>query len=218
MSAEWGNIETFHTFVQTLLYFAEAAEYMGVYFYMLLVGTFIPVPSEILLIPAGYLAATGERNFTTLLLCGALGSLSGALINYLLARYIVHRFLGHKPIVRKVTTFFRRHGNISVFLAPLTPGMGQYISLPAGLSHMPLVRFLPLTFAANLIWVGFMLLIGYIFGEGEDARQNAARLSLILLGFVILSASLYVWRQLHSASDVSKKEQKMLEDEVDGTK
>ena len=202
-----------HTLAQYLVHFADAAGYVGVYFYMLLVGTFIPVPSEILLIPAGYLASLGERSFTLLLLSGALGSLSGAMVNYLFARYLVHRFLGHKPIVRKAAAFFRRHGNVSVFLAPLTPGLGQYISLPAGLSHMPLTRFLPLTFAANLVWVGFMLLIGYIFGEGEAARKNAALFSLLLLGFVIVSVSLYVWRQLRAAPDLTEEELEALERE-----
>ncbi len=172
---------------------------------MLLVGTFIPIPSEVLLIPSGYLASLGEKSFTLLLLAGALGSLSGALINYLLARTLIHRFLGHKAVVKKSAYFFKRHGKISVFLAPLTPGLGQYISIPAGLAHMPLRHFIPLTFAANLIWVGFMLLIGYIFGDGEAAQKQAAWFSLILLGFVILSISIYVYRELRSAR-LSKQE------------
>ncbi|WP_456431197.1 DedA family protein [Nitratifractor sp.] len=188
-----------HSLTLFLIHFADGLGYLGVYLYMLLVGTFIPVPSEILLIPAGYLASLGEKSFTLLLVSGALGSLSGALVNYTLSRYLVHRFVGRKPIVRKVGLFFRRHGKISVFLAPLTPGLGQYISIPAGLSHMRLRDFIPLTFAANLIWVGFMLLIGYIFGEGQAAHKSAAWFSLILLGFVILSVSVYVWRELRKA-------------------
>ena len=182
--------------ISLLLSFADHAGYIGVYFYMLLVGTFIPVPSEILLIPSGYLASVGQKSFVVLLICGALGSLSGALINYILAHYLINRFFKEKPLIRKVDTFFRRHGKISVFLAPLSPGMGQYISIPAGLSRMPLNIFIPLTFSANLIWVGFMLLIGYIFGEGDAAHKNAAWFSLILLGFVIVSVSIYVWREI----------------------
>jgi membrane protein DedA with SNARE-associated domain len=187
------------TLAQLLVHFADTLGYLGVYFYMLLVGTFIPVPSEILLIPSGYLASTGQKSFALLLLAGSLGSLSGALINYVLARTLVHRFLGHKPVIKKTAYFFKRHGKISVFLAPLTPGLGQYISIPAGLAHMPLKHFIPLTFAANLIWVGFMLLIGYLFGDGAAAQKQAAWFSLILLGFVILSVTIYVWRELRQA-------------------
>jgi len=184
------------TIALPLILFANKAGYLGLYLYMLLVGTFIPVPSEIILIPSGYLASIGEKSFLYLLISGAFGSLSGALINYFLSKYIVKRFLNGKKILVKVEKFFKRHGKISIFLAPLTPGMGQYISIPAGLSHMPLKEFIPLTFLANIIWVGFMLLIGYIFGEGETAHKNAALFSLILLGFVIFFVSVYVLREV----------------------
>ncbi len=195
----------FHSIINILVNFADSAGYIGVYFYMLLVGTFIPVPSEILLIPSGYLASLGEKSFLVLLLSGALGSLSGALINYFLAKKLINRLFSHKPIIKKVSNFFKRHGTISVFLAPLSPGMGQYISIPAGLSHMPLKKFIPLTFTANIIWVSFMLLIGYIFGDGENAHKNAAWFSLILFGFVIISVSIYVLLEIRKAKKIKER-------------
>ena len=153
----------FAEIVNFLVNFAHALGYIGIYFYVLLVGTFIPVPSELVLLPAGYLAAKGDMNLYVVWICAALGSLSGALINYFLAKYIVNKFLKDKPVIEKVAKFWRAHGKISVFLAPLTPGLGQYISIPAGLSHMPLRWFIPLTFSANLIWTGFLIMIGYLF-------------------------------------------------------
>jgi len=185
-----------NSIINLLVNFADHAGYIGVYLYMLLVGTFIPVPSEILLIPSGYLASIGQKSFSFLLISGAMGSLSGALINYFLSRYLINHFLSHKPVIQKVNSFFKKHGAISVFLAPLTPGMGQYISIPAGLSYMSLKKFIPLTLTSNIIWVGFMLLIGYIFGEGENAHKNSAWLSLILFGFVIISVSIYVFIEI----------------------
>jgi len=185
-----------HQIIQFLVDFCNSIGYVGVYFYMLLVGTFIPVPSELVLLPAGYLAAIGEKNLFLLWFSGALGSLSGALVNYFLAKYLVKKFLKYNSTVRKVNIFWRNHGKISVFLAPLTPGLGQYISIPAGLSHMPLRWFIPLTFCANLIWVGFMLMIGYLFGAGESAKKEVVYGSLILLGCVIIIASLYVFKEI----------------------
>jgi len=182
--------------VHFLVDFCNSIGYIGVYFYMLLVGTFIPVPSELVLLPAGYLAAVGEKNLLMLWIFGSLGSLSGALINYFLAKYIVNKFLKNKPVILKVNKFWQQHGKISAFLAPLTPGLGQYISIPAGLSHMPLKWFIPLTYSANLIWVGFMLMIGYLFGTGENAHKETVYGSLILLGGVIVLASIYVYREL----------------------
>jgi len=188
----------FEQIVNFLVHFAQTLGYGGIYFYMLLVGTFIPVPSELVLLPAGYLAAKGEMNLYLVWISAALGSLSGALINYFLAKWIVNRFLKDKPVIKKVTKFWRAHGKISAFLAPLTPGLGQYISIPAGLSHMPLRWFIPLTFSANLIWTGFLIMIGYIFGAGEAAHKEVVYGSLILLGGVILIASIYVFRELRA--------------------
>jgi len=163
---------------------------------MLLVGTFIPIPSELILIPSGYLASIGQKSFVLLLISGAFGSFSGALFNYIFALYIAKRFLRKKRVLGKITRFFRRHGIISVFLAPLTPGLGQYISIPAGLSRMPLYLFVPLTVTANMIWVGFMLLIGFIFGTGARSEKEASLLALTLLGGVIVVTTLYVFREI----------------------
>jgi len=186
----------FQHIVDILVNFAHSLGYVGIYFYMLLVGTFIPVPSELVLLPAGYLAAKGDMNLYIVWLSAALGSLSGALINYFLAKVIVNKFLKDKPVIKKVTKFWKEHGKISAFLAPLTPGLGQYISIPAGLSHMPLRWFIPLTFSANLIWTGFLIMIGYIFGAGEAAHKEVVYGSLILLGGVIIIATVYVLREI----------------------
>jgi len=196
----------FYEIVHFLIDFCNSIGYAGIYFYMLLVGTFIPVPSELVLLPAGYLAATGEKNLFLLWLTGSLGSLTGALINYFFAKYLVNRFLKDKPIIKKVNAFWARHGKISAFLAPLTPGLGQYISIPAGLSHMPLRWFIPLTYVANLIWVGFMLMIGYIFGEGHTAHKEVAYGSLILFGGVIIIATVYVFFDLKKHKKVTEKQ------------
>ena len=185
-----------HQFLEMLISFVDSIGYLGVYLYMVMVGTFIPVPSELVLLPAGYLAAKGEKSLILLWICGALGSLTGALINYYLAKILVNKFLKDKPVIKKVNKFWAEHGKISAFLAPLTPGLGQYISIPAGLSHMPLRWFIPLTFSANLIWVGFMLMVGYLFGTGEKAHKEAVMGSLVLFGGVIVIASIYVFREL----------------------
>ncbi|MCJ7764871.1 MAG: DedA family protein [Thiovulaceae bacterium] len=178
-----------------LLSMTESMGYFGIYLYMVLVGTFVPVPSELVLVPAGYLASQGRMDYLLLLLSGSLGSLSGALINYYFARVIIKKLLSRRTaFVEKVTRFFQAHGKISVFVAPLTPGLGQYISLPAGLSHMPFRYFIPFTYAANLIWVGFMLGVGYLFGSSDSRAHSAAvEGSLVLFGAAILIAVVYVF-------------------------
>jgi membrane protein DedA with SNARE-associated domain len=195
--------------IDFLLNFVDSLGYLGVYIYMLLVGTFIPVPSEVVLLPAGYLASTTpDKNFFLYLLFGSLGSLSGALINYYFAKTIVRTVLKNKrTFIAKVIVFFRSHGKISAFVGPLTPGLGQYISLPAGISHMKLRFFIPLTYSANIIWVGFMLTLGYNFGNGEEAHAAAAQGAMILFGIAIIIASIYVWREVRKTK--AKKSQEL---------
>ncbi len=181
-------------FITFMLSVTEQMGYFGIYLYMVMVGTFVPVPSEIILVPAGYLASQGQMNYVLLLFSGSLGSLSGALINYFFARVIIKKILSHKVnFIEKVTHFFNAHGKVSVFIAPLTPGLGQYISLPAGLSHMPFRYFIPFTYAANIIWVGFMLAVGYLFGSSEEGSHSVVvQGSLFLFGIAILVAVVYV--------------------------
>ncbi len=183
-------------FIQLLLEIVDKMGYVGLYIYMFLVGTFVPVPSEIVLIPNGYLSSMGEKSYLILLFCGALGSLSGALFNYHFAKFVAQKFLKKKKILGKITRFFRKHGKISVFLAPLTPGLGQYISIPAGLSRMKLSVFILFTFSANLIWVNVMLLIGYVFGKGGESHKMVVFSSLGLLAFVILASSVYIFKEI----------------------
>ncbi len=182
------------TLVGFLLVLTEQLGYLGIYFYMVMVGTFVPVPSELVLVPAGYLASQGQMNYLLLLLSGSLGSLSGALINYFFAKLIIKKILSNKAtFIERVTQFFNVHGKVSVFIAPLTPGLGQYVSLPAGLSHMPFRYFIPFTYAANIIWVGFMLAVGYLFGSNEEGSHSMViQGSLFLFGIAILIAVIYV--------------------------
>ena len=193
-----------------LVNFVDSLGYIGIYLYMLLVGTFIPVPSEVVLLPAGYLAATTEeKSFGLYLLFGSLGSLSGALVNYHFAKFIVRNILKNKRnFIAKVIIFFRAHGKISTFVGPITPGLGQYISLPAGISHMKFRYFIPLTYTANIIWVGFMLTLGFTFGDGEDGHAAAANGALVLLGVAILIASIYVWLEVRKSKIKNSKKLK----------
>jgi membrane protein DedA with SNARE-associated domain len=183
-----------HEIINFILQFADKIGYLGVYIYMFLVGTFIPIPSELILLPSGYLASIGQKSYFITLLVGSLGSLSGALFNYHFAKFFIKKYK-NKPSIKKVISFFNKHGKISVFLAPLTPGLGQYISLPAGISHMPLKYFIPLTYTANIIWVNFMLLVGYMFGE-KEGHSKLIYVSLGLLAFVIVAASIYVFKEV----------------------
>ncbi len=157
--------------------------YFGIFIMMFLESSFFPFPSEVVMIPAGYLAYKGEMNIYIALFCGALGSLSGALFNYMLAFYFGRAFLikfgkyffFSEKTMQKMEGHFVRHGEISTFLGRLIPAVRQYISLPAGLARMNLVRFSIYTTLGALIWISILAVFGYYLGEffgGDLSVEN----------------------------------------------
>ena len=169
--------------------------YIGFFFYMIVVGTFIPLPTQLILIPAGYLASQGKIDIGTTVIITALGTTTGALINYHLSNFISRRFIAPQK-TRKLKKFFTKYGKLSVFLAPLSLGLGQYISIPAGISKMELKWFIPIIFFSNSIWNIAMIMLGYMFGE--DASSKA--IYLIGGGAVLMIAiiSLFVYREFRN--------------------
>jgi len=145
--------------------------YIGFFFYMIVVGTFIPLPTQLILIPAGFLASQGELDMATTLVVTATGTTIGATINYFMANYIAKHWIA-KEKVSKIRRFFNKYGKFSVALAPLSFGLGQYISIPAGMAKMDLRWFIPLIFLSNSLWNFAMLTLGYMFGEDGNNKAT----------------------------------------------
>ncbi len=167
--------------------------YIGFFFYMIIVGTFVPLPTQLILLPAGYLVSQGRLDFFIVLTVTALGITVGALINYHLAKFLSKKVLDKSKII-KLEKFFKKYGKLSLFLAPLTFGLGQYISIPAGIAKVELKYFIPIIFISNSIWNTAMLLLGYIYGK--DASSH----TIYIVGggaiFVIAVVSFFVYREI----------------------
>jgi membrane protein DedA with SNARE-associated domain len=168
--------------------FVSDLGYVGVYCYMVLVGTFLPLPSQLILLPMGYLASLGEIDFTLLIFISALGNLTGAVINYSLAKFISKRFLSDKKeMLENVHDFFVKYGKLSIMLAPLVLGMGQYISIPAGIARMNFILFVTLTYLSNVMWNTLMLSIGFFFGKNADnIAMNASIVGFLVVIFTLI--------------------------------
>ncbi|SFP01433.1 DedA family protein [Hydrogenimonas thermophila] len=166
--------------------------YLGIFIMMFLESSFFPFPSEVAMIPAGYLASKGEMNLITAFVAGAGGSLAGAIFNYILGHKLGRPFLIKygkyffikEETIKKTELFFQKYGSASTLFGRLIPGIRQYISLPAGIAKMPLLSFSIYTFIGAGIWCIVLLSLGYIFGEHEDKIQEA--MHYILLGISIL--------------------------------
>jgi membrane protein DedA with SNARE-associated domain len=171
--------------------------YGGIFLLMFLESTFFPFPSEVVIVPAGYLAFLGELNLGLVILMGVLGSLCGAWLNYFIAdrfgRRVLLRFLRECHLVR-VEDFFRRHGHVSMFNGRLIPVVRQYISFPAGLARMNGWRFSLYTGLGSFVWVSILALVGYFLGANEELISfYLGRLTFVVLGFVVLVCVVYVW-------------------------
>jgi membrane protein DedA with SNARE-associated domain len=205
------------SFVQWLLDRFRDVGYPGVVVLMAVESSIIPLPSELVMPPAGYLAAKGELDFTAVVLCGVLGSVLGALANYSFAawlgRAVVHRMgryvlVSEKSLVR-AEGFFAAHGEISTFVARMLPVIRHLISLPAGLARMPLPRFMTFTALGAGIWCTVLTSIGWLIGKKEDVvlgalnqevrREVGHALEFIIPGLVLLTLAYVVWYRRRSA-------------------
>lgn len=154
--------------------------YLGVFLMMFLESSFFPFPSEVVMIPAGFLAYKGDMNIYVAILMGILGSIAGSLFNYYLAfrfgrDFIIKYgkyFFFNENSMQKMEMFFKKHGEISTFLGRLIPVVRQYISLPAGLSKMNLVKFCIYTGIGAGIWVAILACFGYYVGMWLGSDMN----------------------------------------------
>jgi len=176
--------------------------YLGIVIMMAVESSFIPFPSEIVMIPAGYLASKEELSLTLVLLSGFGGSMIGAWVNYFLAMSLGRKFLyayGHyffmKPeTLNKMERFFKEHGAVSTFTGRLIPGIRQLISIPAGLSKMSFSLFSLYTFLGAAIWSTILVLLGFYLGENEALiEQYKHELGYLILGFVVLILLIYTY-------------------------
>lgn len=178
--------------------------YLGIFLLMAVESSFIPFPSEIVLIPAGYLAFKGDMSLGMVLGSALGGSMVGAFINYYLAlilgrkilqKYGKYFFIGENAL-KKMDNYFEKHGAISTFIGRLIPGIRQLISIPAGLSRMNLGVFSAYTALGAGIWALILIIIGYYIGENQELIDTYLKqITLIVLVCLVLLGSWYVYYQ-----------------------
>lgn len=164
--------------------------YVLIVFFMTVESSFLPFPSEVVMIPAGFLAARGSLSLHSpgadaglAVLAGITGSILGALLNYVLfrrlgrpflARYGKYFFLPPEAVTR-AEEIFLRYGVGATFFCRLLPGIRQLISIPAGLAGMPMRSFITWTGLGAGIWVALLTAVGYALGR-QTAEMGAAEI------------------------------------------
>ncbi len=195
--AEW-----IHTLLEWLVTFVEDVGYWGIFFMTFIESTFIPIPAEATMLPAGYLVHQGKLNFWIVLMASIVGTVGGAYFNYWLAkrfgrdlfiRYGKY-FMMTPAKMEKLERFFETHGAISTFTGRLIPGLRHYISFPAGLAKMRVVPFIGYTALGGSIWMFVLLVLGYKIGENQElAKVYMPWIKVVVVGVMAIGIALYVW-------------------------
>ncbi len=196
----------FHWLAETVL----ALGYPGIVILMAIESSVLPLPSELVMPPAGYLAAKGQMNGWIAIAAGGVGSVIGALVNYALAvfvgepvlrRYGKYILLSQRSLDR-AEAFFRRHGEISTLLGRLLPVIRHLISIPAGMCRMRLIRFVGFTALGAAVWCGILTYLGWLIGRhGEEVQAaigpyvHRTLIQYVLPAVILLLLAYVLWRR-----------------------
>lgn len=197
---------------ETILNLFSGMGYTGITVLMAIESSFIPLPSELIIPPAGYLANLGKMNFLLIILAGTFGSLLGALFNYYLAKHL------GSPLIHKLARsswakfffitpeklaaseqYFRDKGHISTFVGRLIPVIRHLISIPAGLSKMPIGEFILYTVLGASVWCTVLATLGWFFGANEELLKEHYHQISIAGGFILLIFIVYlIWKKYYA--------------------
>lgn len=194
--------------VDTILSIVGSGSYLGIFILMTIESSFIPFPSEVVMIPAGVLVSQGKMNIFLVLFFGILGSLAGALINYFisisLGRRVISKlvnkygkiFLIDECSIAKSESFFEKNGEITTFIGRLIPVVRQVISIPAGFAKMNLAKFSIYTCLGAGIWCIILVLLGYFYGGNMNLINPILdKFGWILIIFGLLLVIYYFFKK-----------------------
>jgi membrane protein DedA with SNARE-associated domain len=181
--------------------------YGGIVLLMAIESACIPLPSEIIMPFSGYLVFAGRFDLLLVATAGAVGCNVGSAAAYAVGyhggRPLVEKWGAYLLISRRelelVDRFFTRFGGITVFVSRLLPVVRTFIALPAGVAHMPQLRFHLYTFLGSWPWCYALAYVGFKLGEqwDSDPRLKAFmhRFDAVIVGVLVLSLGWYVWRR-----------------------
>jgi membrane protein DedA with SNARE-associated domain len=190
-----------HEAIDWLISTIGSLGYPGIFLLMAMESSVIPVPSELIMPPAGYLVQQGRMGIVPVILSGTFGSLLGAYVNYFAARYLGRPFLLkfgcyvglNEAKLSQVERYFEAHGEISTFIGRLLPVIRHLISLPAGLAGMSHWKFSAYTLLGSALWVSTLTWIGYLLGENKAlVLQYSHQAVLAAIAGSVLLVVIYV--------------------------
>lgn len=195
---------------QSIIHLIQAMGYTGVFILMTLESALIPLPSEVTMPFAGFLAHTDGLNLFLVILIGAIGNLVGSLIAYAVGYFLEDALIlslikkyGKYILLRdheyeRSLRWFDKYGGSVVFFSRLLPGVRTFISLPAGMAKMNLLTFSLYTFLGSLIWSALLSYIGFILGKNWDSIHSVfTKLHFLVAGAIIVLVLFFIYKKRH---------------------
>ncbi len=187
----------------------ETLGYPGIVFVMALENVFPPIPSELVMPLAGFIAREGRLNIYGVIVAGMVGSVLGALVLYYLGRWanetVIRRFIRRfgrflfvsEQDLDRALGFFHRHGEAVIFFGRLIPIIRSLISVPAGMDGMPLPKFLLYTVLGTTIWSAILSYAGWLLqSQWERVGGVVEQYQNVVLAIVALAVAFFVYRRV----------------------
>lgn len=186
--------------------------YLGVFLLIAIENVFPPIPSEVILLFGGFMTTFSDMNIVGVIIASTLGSILGAIVLYYIGKILnkerLKKIITSKPgkILRlkpedidKADNWFDTKGNKTVFFCRFVPIIRSLISIPAGMSEMPMKKFLIYTTAGSLIWNAALTIAGSIVGENwtsiVDIMDQYSHIILVLLIIIFIVAIIVFYKK-----------------------
>jgi membrane protein DedA with SNARE-associated domain len=178
--------------------------YAGIYITMTLESTLIPIPSEIVIPFAGFLAYMGEMNIWLIVLVSTFANLTGSIIAYEIGKYLGRGFIErygkyvllNMEHLKLVEGWFEKYGSLTVFFSRMLPVVRTVNALPAGIGKMNFPKFCIYTFIGSIPWNLALVLVGYLLKENWSILEKYSLYIDILAVFVAVAVIFYIVRRI----------------------
>lgn len=197
---------------EIILSIMNAYGYLGVFLLIMIENVFPPIPSEVILLFGGFMTTYSKLSIVGMIVASTLGSLFGAIILYYIGKIfnkdrlkkIISGKLG--KILRlkvsdidKADSWFDNKGNKTVFFCRFVPLIRSLISIPAGMSEMPILKFIIYTVVGSLIWNAVLIIVGSIVGENWTSILNIldtySHVVVILLAIIFIVGIYFFYKK-----------------------
>lgn len=185
--------------------FIGATGYISIFILMAMESSALPIPGEVIMPFAGFLIVQGRFTWVMVILVSTSGSIVGSYISYLIGQYGGEPFferygkylLVNKRHLDKTHHFFHHYGSVTIFFSRFIPVARHLISIPAGMSHMKMPKFLLFTILGAGLWNTFLTYLGYILKQNwNEIMKYSHYIDISILVASVLILVFFVWRQI----------------------